>query len=132
MASAGYDPKKSRVSESTMGDWMRSPITGALDQVPGVGAAAIKKLAQIDEPITNTYQLIGKFLMLKGPDGEGHKVGTVEHADKFWFFLQEVGITAHRSAIVKAIAEKVNMLMPGVYEASVFEDDDDDEDDNES
>jgi hypothetical protein len=112
-----------------MGDWMRSPVTGDLSQVPGIGPASIKKLSEVeDEPITNTYMLIGKFLMLKGPDEGDRKVGTVEHADRFWFFLQEAGITAHRSAIVKAVAEKVNAFIPGVYEAEEFENSEDEDD----
>jgi hypothetical protein len=125
-SAGGYDPKKSRVSESTMSDWMRSKITGEITDVPGIGPGAAAKLAsgEADDQITTTYQLIGKFLMLKGKD-----VSVVEHTDRFWFYLREKGITAHRSAIVRAIAEKVNGMMPGVYEASTFDVDDENEED---
>ncbi len=125
-SAGGYDPKKSRVSESTMSDWMRSKITGEITDVPGIGPGAAAKLAsgESDDQITTTYQLIGKFLMLKGQD-----VSAVEHTDRFWFYLREKGITAHRSAIVRAIAEKVNGMMPGVYEASDFDVDDENEED---
>mmetsp|Transcript_17294 Transcript_17294/g.24428 ORF Transcript_17294/g.24428 Transcript_17294/m.24428 type:complete len:132 (+) Transcript_17294:125-520(+) len=131
MGDAGYDPKRSRVSESTMADFQRGIITGDLQEVPGIGPAAAKKLAQSeneDEKITNTFQLIGKFLMMKGPDSGDHVVTSTEHMEKFWFFLQEKGISAHRSAIVKAIAEKMNSMIPGIYDASVYDSDDDDED----
>lgn len=62
----GYDPRRSRVSEGTMGDWMRGDINGTITEVPGIGPAAAKKLANgetPDECITNTYQLIGKVSM---------------------------------------------------------------------
>jgi hypothetical protein len=109
-----------------MTDWMRSKVSGELTDVPGIGPGAAARLAtgEPDEQITNTYQLIGKFLMLKGQD-----VGVVEHSDRFWFFLQEKGITAHRSAIVRAIAEKVNGMIPGVYDSSKFDDDEENEED---
>ena len=64
-SNSGYDPKRSRVSESTMGDWMRATITGDLTEVPGIGAAAAKKLSEAeseDDMVTNTYQLIGKVI----------------------------------------------------------------------
>jgi hypothetical protein len=68
-----------------------------------------------------------QFLILKGPDSDNYSVNSVEHCEKFWHWLQSVGITSHRSAIVKAIAEKMNTMIPGIYDASVYDDDDDDE-----
>ena len=66
--------------------------------------------------------------MLKGPDTEDNKVESLEHCEKFWYWLQDKGISAHRSAIVKAIAMKVNGLLPGVYDQDVYGDDDESED----
>ncbi len=65
--SDGYDPQKSRVAEDTLADFLRAPLTGDLTEVPGIGNAAVGKLAEGDEneKVTNTFQLIGKFLMLK-------------------------------------------------------------------
>jgi hypothetical protein len=155
----GYNPKKSRVSDDTLADFYRSPFTGDITEVPGIGPAAAKALAtgEADDKITNSFQLVGKFLALKGPDSDGHKVESVEHMEKFWYFLQEKvrasrwatnrnrryafltftlaasslcssqGIKAHRSAIVNAIAEKMNTMMPGIYDADAYEDDEDDE-----
>jgi hypothetical protein len=138
---SGYDPRRSRVSDDRMAEFQRGRLTGDLSEVPGIGPAAIKKLSSGEEEdkITNTFQLIGKFLMLKGPDGDGNgdgedgsdgKVDTVEHMERFWFFLQEKGISSHRSGIVRCIAEKVNGMMPGIYDASQYADDDDDDDDD--
>ncbi|CAN0415243.1 unnamed protein product, partial [Hapterophycus canaliculatus] len=66
-----------------------------------------------DDCVTNTYQLIGKFLALRGPDKTDFKVDSMEHCDKFWYWLKSKGIHACRSMIVYAIAEKVNTWIPG-------------------
>jgi len=63
-ADEGYDPKRSRVSESTMGDFIRGEISGEITEVPGIGPAAAKKLAESDDQVTNTYQLFGKVRLL--------------------------------------------------------------------
>ena len=113
-----------------MMDFIRGSVTGEITEVPGIGPAAAKKLANgenVDEKVTNTYQLIGKFLMLKGPDIDDNKVESMEHCEKFWYWLQDKGISAHRSAIVKAIALKVNGLLPGVYDPDLYDEDEDEE-----
>jgi hypothetical protein len=65
--------------------------------------------------------------MLKGPDTDGNKVESMEHCEKFWYWLQDKGISAHRSAIVKAIAMKVNGLLPGVYDPDLYDGESDEE-----
>jgi hypothetical protein len=123
----GYDPRKSKVSEDTSEKWNSSPITGDITEVPGIGPSAAKKLASEDDPndqITNTYQLFGMYLMLRGPDTDEYKVESVFHNEKFWQWLKFKGISAHRSAIVKAIAEKTSTFFPGFYDANAYEDDD--------
>lgn len=65
--SDGYDPQKSRVAEDTLADFLRAPLTGDLTEVPGIGKAAVGKLAEGDDKIENTFQLIGQFLLLKVP-----------------------------------------------------------------
>uniref|UniRef100_A0A7S2R0A3 Uncharacterized protein n=1 Tax=Eucampia antarctica TaxID=49252 RepID=A0A7S2R0A3_9STRA len=130
----GYDPSRSKVSDSTMTDFLRSQITGDVTEVPGIGPAAKRALAGGDDEsdrITNTFQLIGKFLMLKGPDEDDMKIDCMEHMEKFWYWLKQKGIKSHRSAIVKAIGEKINTMIPGIYDASIYAEDDDDEDDDE-
>lgn len=65
--SDGYDPQKSRVAEDTLADFLRAPLTGDLTEVPGIGPAAVTKLGagEDGDVVENTFQLIGKFLMLK-------------------------------------------------------------------
>ena len=67
--------------------------------------------------------------MLKGPDDEDEKVETRVHMEKFWYWLQEKGISSHRSGIVRCIAEKMNGVMPGIYDASEYADDEDSDED---
>ena len=110
-----------------METWRTEPVSGNLQDVPGIGPAAVGKLTQ--EDITNTYQLFGKYLMLKGPDTQEHQVECIEHAEKFWHFLKAIGIVSHRSAIVKAISEKAASFFPGIYDANMYDDDDDDDED---
>ncbi|CEG44843.1 hypothetical protein L914_07744 [Plasmopara halstedii] len=122
----GYDPQKSRVAEDTLADFLRAPLTGDLTEVPGIGKAAVTKLAGSDdgtEAVTNTFQLIGKFLLLKAnSDDDGDDViDCAAHCDAFWFWLKSKGITAYRSGIVMAIAEKVNTMLPGIYDAADFQ-----------
>jgi hypothetical protein len=93
---------------------MEANITGDLTEIPGIGPAAAKKLAEGADPITNSWMLFGVYLNMKGPDGvdaDGNPVGVdcVQHNDRFWWFLKEKGISAHRSAICRAVAEKVSL-----------------------
>jgi hypothetical protein len=129
-AEEGYDPRKSKVSDERMDIWRAGTVTGDLLEVPGIGPAAKAKLA--DDPmitcrITNTYQLIGQYLMLKGPDEDGQTVSVGETNKKFWFFLKMKGISSHRSAIVLAISEKVASFFTGFYDANAYDDDEEEE-----
>ena len=65
--------------------------------------------------MTTTYQLIGKYLSLKGTD-----VDSVEHCDKFWYWLKQKGVNSFRGGIVRAIAEKVNTFMAGLYDEDAY------------
>lgn len=122
----GYDPRKSKVSDDKMEQWRSAQVQGDLLEVPGIGPAAVKHLVgdagmDDDERITNTYQLMGHYLKLKGPDREDGPVDCYEHNEKFWQFLKERGISAHRSAVVRAIAEKLSVTFPGLYDPNLYE-----------
>lgn len=124
----GYDPQKSRVAEDTLADFLRAPLTGDLTEVPGIGKAAVTKLGEAkdgEEAVENTFQLIGKFLMLKvrlellyyrgrgergahaalwlgrsvqanSDDNDDGVINCAQHCDAFWFWLKSKGITAYR------------------------------------
>ncbi|GKZ01343.1 hypothetical protein MPSEU_001085300 [Mayamaea pseudoterrestris] len=126
VAPDGYDPSRSKVSADTMQLFINENVTGDLQEVPGIGPAAALKLVNCDEQITNTWMLFGKYLMLKGPDtvkadGEKEEVDCAEHNNRFWFWLKATGISAHRSAIVQAIAEKSAQFFPGIYDPRLYE-----------
>jgi len=48
-------------------------------------------------------------------------VGPVEHCDRFWYWLQQIGISSHRGGIVKAIAEKLDTTFPGIYDSAAYD-----------
>ena len=87
-----------------------------MQEVPGIGPAAIKMLRAQD--VTSTHQLIGQYLLLKGPEDDEHEVSVEALNQKFWFWLKSAGIKSHRSAIVLAIYEKVSSFFPRFYDAA--------------
>eukprot|EP00604_Paraphysomonas_vestita_P002499 CAMPEP_0174819426 /NCGR_PEP_ID=MMETSP1107-20130205/2646_1 /TAXON_ID=36770 /ORGANISM="Paraphysomonas vestita, Strain GFlagA" /LENGTH=117 /DNA_ID=CAMNT_0016032879 /DNA_START=34 /DNA_END=387 /DNA_ORIENTATION=- len=111
--SQGYDPNRSQVKNDKLAEFIQSSITGDLEEVPGIGPAAKQKLS--DKGISTTFALIGQFLLLKE---EG--VGPVEHCDRFWYWLHDAGVNSYRSGIVRCIAEKVDTMFPGIYDASQY------------
>mmetsp|Transcript_4037 Transcript_4037/g.5670 ORF Transcript_4037/g.5670 Transcript_4037/m.5670 type:complete len:123 (-) Transcript_4037:275-643(-) len=115
---AAFDARKSMIQEDKLGDWLREPITLNLQQVPGIGPANERILgeAEGEDKVETTHQLIGKFLSLKGKD-----VTPVEHCDMFWHWLAKVGVNAGRNNVVLAIAEKCEVFVPGVYDASAYQ-----------
>mmetsp|Transcript_124052 Transcript_124052/g.243347 ORF Transcript_124052/g.243347 Transcript_124052/m.243347 type:complete len:117 (-) Transcript_124052:92-442(-) len=113
--SEGFHPEKSRVNADSLADFIRAQLTGDLNEVPGVGAATIKILNE--NGISTTYQLLGKYLMLKE---EG--VEPVEHADRFYFWLKSINTPGgFRAGIVHSIAEKVNSTFVGLYDADAYQ-----------
>ena len=59
---------------------------------------------------------MAKYLELKE-----HGVESIEHADKFYEWLKAAG-TAHgqRAGVVKSIAEKLNVTIPGIYNDDLY------------
>lgn len=113
----GYDRERARISEDTLCEFLRAPITGTITEIPNIGAATAKVLAKGTDPILNSYQLIGKYLSLKTNDPETDEpIDCSNHCDKFWHWLKMKGVTTNRDGIVLAIAEKTNTMLPGTYE----------------
>ena len=118
----GYDPTKSRVAEDKLSDFLRAPISGDITEVPGIGKVAAEKLnsGPEEDRVENTFQLIGKFLILKQNAKNNDCIDCKDHCDAFWYWLKSKEINHYRSAIVQAIAEKTNTMLPGIYNASDF------------
>lgn len=57
-----------------MEQWRVEKVTGNLEDVPGIGPAAVKRLAEggedDDDAVTNTYQLFGKVATHHSVDGK--------------------------------------------------------------
>lgn len=122
------------MSADRITEFVISQLSGDLLEVPGIGPAAVKALANHDVPesrITTTYQLIGAYLSFKGrSESDGEIIAPISHNDLFWYFLKERGISSHRSAIVQAIAMKCNSFMQGLYDPAAYESDEEDDDDD--
>uniref|UniRef100_A0A7S2YMA6 Uncharacterized protein n=2 Tax=Entomoneis paludosa TaxID=265537 RepID=A0A7S2YMA6_9STRA len=107
----------------------QASLTGDLKEVPGIGPSAVKKLKE--EGIDNTYQLLGHYMKLavteEDENGENTKVDTYLLNQQFWEFLKTTGIASHRSAIVKAVCEKVASNYPAFHDANIYDDDDEED-----
>lgn len=110
-----FDPRRSNFNPDSLAEFIRSPLVKDITSVPGIGEKN-KRILKKDGILT-THQLIGKFLSLVEEDTD-----SIEGADKFYFWLQIIGVTSYRGSIVSAIAEKVNVFMPGIYDANAYED----------
>lgn len=112
MADRGFDVNRSQVSADALARFLAADLGEDLGAVPGVGPKAKEMLAADDEggAVRTTFQLVGKFLCLRAPG-----MTTQEHCDAFWHWLKLKGVDAHRSGIVHAIAEKTNLMIPGIY-----------------
>ena len=106
---------KSRVSDSALAEFLAQPIDENIETVPGIGPKTAeilaKKASDDDTPIETTHQLIGKFLSLRGKG-----ITSKEHCDAMWFYLQAKGINSFRAGIVHSIGERVNIMIPGIYD----------------
>lgn len=111
---SSFKVSSSRVGADTMVTWLRSPITGNLLEVPGIGIRARQKLTSIG--VTTTHQLLATFLNLKSKDTTNEQV-----AHLFWHLLGNAGISSHRSTIVLAVGEKLNIFIPGIFDFAKFE-----------
>ncbi|CAM9750294.1 unnamed protein product, partial [Ectocarpus fasciculatus] len=109
VAQIPFHPRKSAIMDETLAEFIRKQITGTLSEVPSIGEATVRVLAEGDEPINTTHQLIGKFLTLS-PD----EPDCVEHCNRFKYWLQGKNVgNGSLNGIVEAIAEKTQTWIPG-------------------
>lgn len=106
---SGFDLNRSRISLNTLAEFLASPITEDLLSVPGVGEATVERLKT--DGITTTHQLLGAYLRVCDKDFDSK-----QRSDAFWFYLQALKVSGGtRSTIVHAIAERINIMIPGMY-----------------
>jgi len=89
-------------SQDQIAEFLRAEVTGDLKEVPGLGSLSIQALrtGKACDKITNTFELIGKYLMLDA------------NPDKFCAFLKTKGVSQRR-VVTDAISEKCGLLLPG-------------------
>ena len=93
-----------------------------LGMVPGIGHQYKLHLREVpegfdksEEAITTPFQLVGKYLMFKQ---EG--LGCVDVTNRFFLWLKARGIKSGRNSVTEAIAEKCNVMCPGLYNRELF------------
>ena len=103
-----FNPNRSAIAPDQHALALAVRADDDVSALPTVGTATAAALAKHD--ITMVCQLMGKFLTLRAAG-----MTTQEHCDAFWAWLRDIGVGAHRGAIVRIIAEKTDLIMPGVY-----------------
>lgn len=109
-----FNPKNLSVPAETIAHWKEHILPeGDLTKVPGIDQANADLLMAAG--IASIHMLTGEYLMQKGPDVDSFD--SVGHHKKFFAWLgDDVGIVFHRSTIVHAIGEKMNLVFPGIYD----------------
>ena len=51
---------------------------------------------------------------------KGDGMSVIEHCDRFYYWLQHKGVNAGRNNVVKALGDKCEVFMPGIYDESVY------------
>ena len=51
---------------------------------------------------------------------KGEGVGCVDNANRFILWLKARGIRSGRNSITEAIAERCNLMVPGIYQKELF------------
>ena len=109
-ATAGYDPNRSQIGRASLDNFIEDEIDEDITSVPGIAAGAARALARGGDGVNTTHQLIGRFLAFRRPG-----MGRQEHCDEMWYWLRDRGVHAHRSGIVRCLAEKCETMMPNIY-----------------
>lgn len=114
-----FDPRRSNFNPDALAAFIRAPIIKELRSIPGVGPKN-KEILQ-NNGIFTTHQFMGKFLSLSEEETD-----CVELCDKFYFWLQLIGVHSHRGAIITALGEKLAIIVPGIYDSEIYEEADKD------
>lgn len=116
-------PNRSPCDPMVLACFIARKVVGDLGEVPGIGPAAIARFTQctirIDNGnaekvvgVTSTFGLFGVYLCFKnGKDehGNARKVGQEESDQKFYLWLNHVGISVKgRQTVVICMREKVD------------------------
>jgi len=118
MSEKPFHPADSRVPEDAKNDFVHSPTTCALTDIPAIGPAAARLLEAAG--IHTQYQLIAKFLSLK----DSASVSPIEHVERFFIWYKSVVHGPghnNRAGTVHCIVSKVQLKYPELnYNPSVY------------
>lgn len=108
-----YHPSKSNLSKEVLSEFLRSPLSINIEDIPGISEVSAQRFRDFN--VLTSYQLIGAYLRLK------ENIDIVEHQDRFYIWLYSINIPiSSRSNIIRAIALKVNDMIPGIYDESYY------------
>ncbi len=113
-----FTPSMSAATSEQMRKFLMAPISDDLTAVPGIGGVSAEALREAG--ISTTFALLGKFLTFKAPN-----MGTVQHVEIFWLWLNDVlqdtkVSVRHKAAAVRAIALKAETMLPGLYNEDIY------------
>ena len=91
--------------------------------IPGIGPVSKEAIISSNKnkamECETGYALLGRFLALKKQN-----MSVVDHANAFFRWLEECGLSAHHGVnihrIVHCVAEKANLMMDGLYSTSAW------------
>ncbi len=112
-----YNPNGSSMSTNSLVDFLRNPITGDIQEVPGISKNNAQILSYGDNEYTqikNTFQLIGVCLTLKHTK-DGELINCKDHCNLIKKYLTNKGIKSNKDTITLALVEKLNTMFPGLY-----------------
>ena len=101
--------RMSGVPDENLAEFILNPIDPDIKSIPGMVKNLNYKEKLNNIGILNTYNLLGTFLLLK-EDNQSVQ----QHCDAMYRFLKNAGITRYLSGIVVCIAEKADVMMPGI------------------
>lgn len=108
-----YDPRNSTAGDDTIEEFIRAPLSRDLETIPGVAEGNAKIFRE--DGIETPQQLVAVYLALSGGTDN-----SVDLSDRFYYWLQSIGINSSRSTIVEVIARKSNSWIPGIYDGDAY------------
>ena len=106
-----------------MDKFLKSPLSGKLEDIPGIGDAHKAVLMKASVAMTNckechintSFQLIGVYLACKEPG-----MSMQQHHNKFYNWLFAIGVHGQRNTIVDAVARRAALMDIHLYQKDEY------------
>jgi hypothetical protein len=116
-----YAPNKSHLSEGALAAFLSAQDIHDMTVIPGIGDESKKHIIEMTKddsmPIDSGYALIGVYLALKKKG-----VNSVEHQNLFLMWLHNHNVIVSAHTVVQAIAEKMTLTFPVLYDRTAYSD----------